>query len=62
MSSRPDPRVLLRLLGLLAPYRWRLALAALALLAASGSVLLLGQGLRLVVDRGFMAADSAALG
>ncbi|WP_299231798.1 ABC transporter transmembrane domain-containing protein [uncultured Halomonas sp.] len=62
MSSRPDPRVLLRLLGLLAPYRWRLLLAALALLLASGSVLLLGQGLRLVIDRGFMDADSAALG
>ncbi|MDR5902756.1 ABC transporter transmembrane domain-containing protein [Halomonas icarae] len=62
MSSRPDPRILLRLLSLLAPYRGRLALAALALLMASGSVLLLGQGLRLVIDRGFMDADSAALG
>ena len=62
MPSRPDPRVLLRLLGLLAPYRYRLALAALALLVASGSVLLLGQGLRLVIDRGFMAADGDALG
>lgn len=61
MSSRPDPRVLLRLLNLLAPYRWRLTLAALALLMASGSVLLLGQGLRLVIDRGFMDADIAAL-
>ena len=39
-----------------------LALAALALLVASGSVLLLGQGLRLVIDRGFMAADGDALG
>ena len=62
MESRSNPRVLLRLVALLAPYRRRLTLAALALLVASGSVLLLGQGLRLVIDQGFMAADSAALG
>lgn len=61
-GSRTNPRVLLRLLSLLAPYRLRLALAAVALLLASGSVLLLGQGLRLVVDQGFMDADRAALG
>lgn len=61
MESRSNPRVLLRLVGLLAPYRWRLTLAALALLLASGSVLLLGQGLRLMIDQGFMAADSNAL-
>ena len=61
MESRSNPRVLLRLVGLLAPYRWRLTLAALALLLASGSVLLLGQGLRLMIDQGFMAADSAVL-
>ncbi|PXX99429.1 ABC transporter transmembrane domain-containing protein [Halomonas sp. LBP4] len=61
MSSPPDPRVLLRLLGLLRPYRWRLALAGLALLAAASSVLLLGQGLRLVIDQGFLAEDRARL-
>ncbi|MCO7248029.1 ABC transporter transmembrane domain-containing protein [Halomonas sp. Mc5H-6] len=61
MNQRPDPRVLLRLLGLLRPYRLRLALAGLALLLASGSVLLLGNGLRLVIDRGFLAADEQAL-
>ena len=61
MESRSNPRVLLRLVGLLAPYCWRLTLAALALLLASGSVLLLGQGLRLMIDQGFMAADSNAL-
>ncbi|MEQ5801904.1 ABC transporter transmembrane domain-containing protein [Halomonas sp. H10-9-1] len=61
MTERPDPRVLLRLLSLLAPYRWRLALAALALLLASGSVLLLGQGLRLVIDQGFLAEDARQL-
>lgn len=61
MSQYPNRRVLLRLLGLLRPYRLRLALAGLALLLASGSVLLLGNGLRLVIDNGFMAADSGAL-
>ncbi|MGO2240318.1 MAG: ABC transporter transmembrane domain-containing protein [Halomonas sp.] len=61
MSQRPNPRVLIRLLGLLRPYRLRLALAGLALLLASGSVLLLGNGLRLVIDRGFLAADEQAL-
>tara|TARA_R110002049_G_scaffold38457_1_gene119454 strand:- start:2828 stop:4594 length:1767 start_codon:yes stop_codon:yes gene_type:complete len=61
MNQRPNPRVLLRLLGLLRPYRLRLALAGLALLLASGSVLLLGNGLRLVIDRGFLAADEQAL-
>jgi ATP-binding cassette subfamily B protein len=61
MNQRPDPRVLLRLLGLLRPYRGRLVLAGLALLLASGSVLLLGNGLRLVIDRGFLAANQQAL-
>ncbi|MDP3534710.1 MAG: ABC transporter transmembrane domain-containing protein [Halomonas sp.] len=61
MSQYPNRRVLLRLLGLLGPYRLRLALAGMALLFASGSVLLLGNGLRLVIDNGFMAADSRAL-
>ncbi|WP_339935648.1 ABC transporter transmembrane domain-containing protein [Vreelandella glaciei] len=61
MNQRPNPRVLLRLLGLLRPYRVRLVLAGLALLLASGSVLLLGNGLRLVIDRGFLASDQQAL-
>jgi ATP-binding cassette, subfamily B, bacterial len=61
MTPHPDPRVLLRLLDLLRPYRWRLAVAALALLVASGSVLLLGQGLRLVIDQGFLAEDRTRL-
>lgn len=61
MSQRPQPRILLRLLGFLRPYRLRLALAASALLVASCSVLLLGNGLRLVIDQGFLAADAQAL-
>ena len=61
MNQRPSHRVLLRLLGLLRPYRWRLVLAGLALLLASGSVLALGNGLRLVIDNGFLAEDAQAL-
>ncbi|WP_459871457.1 ABC transporter transmembrane domain-containing protein [Halomonas shantousis] len=60
-EPRRNPRVLLRLLSMLRPYRLRLFSASMALLAASGSVLLLGQGLRLVIDRGFMASDAASL-
>ncbi|MGY4876861.1 ABC transporter transmembrane domain-containing protein [Vreelandella aquamarina] len=61
MNQRPNHRVLFRLIGLLRPYRWRLVLAGLALLLASGSVLALGNGLRLVIDNGFLAEDSQAL-
>ncbi|MBB3232721.1 ABC transporter transmembrane domain-containing protein [Halomonas stenophila] len=61
MGPRSDPRVLLRLLGLLRPYRARLLLAGLALLVAAGCVLLLGQGLRLVIDQGFLARDARQL-
>ncbi|MCL7929062.1 ABC transporter transmembrane domain-containing protein [Halomonas llamarensis] len=61
MNQRPNHHVLLRLLELLRPYRLRLALAGLALLLASGSVLALGNRLRLVIDNGFLAEDSQAL-
>jgi len=61
MTSRPHPRILLRLLSLLSPYRIRLILAAVALLVASGSVLLVGQGLKMVIDQGFIAEDAARL-
>ncbi|CAM4189877.1 ABC transporter transmembrane domain-containing protein [Vreelandella rituensis] len=61
MSTRPNPRILLRLLGLLRPYHWRLVLAGVALLVAASSVLVLGQGLRLVIDQGFLADDRSRL-
>ncbi len=61
MSHSSRPRVLLRLLHFLRPYRLRVALAGGALLVASGSVLLLGHGLRRVIDQGFLAADAHAL-
>ena len=52
---------MLRLAGFLAPYRWRVAAALVALLVAAGSVLALGQGLRYVVDRGFGGGEAHLL-
>ncbi|MCC5859968.1 MAG: ATP-binding cassette domain-containing protein [Ectothiorhodospiraceae bacterium] len=43
------------------PYRWRVLAAMAALLIAAGGVLAVGQGLRLVVDQGFLSEDAAAL-
>jgi ATP-binding cassette, subfamily B, bacterial len=52
---------MLRLAGFLAPYRWRVAAALVALLVAAGSVLALGQGLKLVVDNGFGSGEPRLL-
>lgn len=49
------------ILRYLAPYRWRVAAAALALAVAAASVLAIGQGLRLIVDRGFLAGNPERL-
>ena len=43
------------------PYRWRIALAAGALLVAAACVLALGRGLQYVVDRGFGSGDPRLL-
>jgi ATP-binding cassette subfamily B protein len=64
MTDRPkgtDLRILQRILGFLMPYRVRVAAAMLALLTTTGTTLALGQGLRLLVDRGFAAGDAEAL-
>jgi ATP-binding cassette subfamily B protein len=49
------------LTGFLRPYRLRLAGAALALVLSSAMVLLLGQGLRHIVDQGLQAGDASLL-
>ena len=46
-----------QLVVFLAPYKLRLFFAAVALVLAAGGMLLLGQGLRLVVDKGFASSD-----
>jgi ATP-binding cassette subfamily B protein len=48
---------LLRLARFVKPYRARIAIALIALLVAAGCVLALGQGMRHVIDSGFMKAD-----
>jgi len=50
-----------RLVPYLLPYRGQIALAAVALVVAAGTVLALGQGVRALVDRGFGAGDAALL-
>jgi ATP-binding cassette subfamily B protein len=56
-----DIRQLARILGFLAPYRRQVAIAMAALVVAAGCVLVLGQGLRRVIDGGFASGDAALL-
>src|SRR5690349_11172848 len=44
-----------------APYRLRMIGAAVALVVAAGCFLVIGQGLKHVIDMGFARGDSAAL-
>ncbi|MBM3486479.1 MAG: ATP-binding cassette domain-containing protein [Alphaproteobacteria bacterium] len=61
----PPPRRDLRLLGALLPYlrpHWlRIAGAAVALVFAAGAVLVIGLGLRTLIDDGFRAGNAAML-
>jgi ATP-binding cassette, subfamily B, bacterial len=57
----PIRRTLARLGSFLSPYRARFAMAGVALLIAAGCALAMGQGLKIVVDRGFAAGDGAEL-
>jgi ATP-binding cassette subfamily B protein len=54
-------RTLRRLGSFLGPYRRRFAFAGIALLVAAGCTLAVGQGLKLVIDRGFTAGNGAEL-
>ncbi|MEP6679266.1 MAG: ABC transporter transmembrane domain-containing protein [Betaproteobacteria bacterium] len=54
-------RTVARVLRFLRPYRRQILYAGIALLFAAGAVLALGQGLKLVVDRGFAAGNPAEL-
>ncbi|MDB5863388.1 MAG: transporter [Betaproteobacteria bacterium] len=58
---RGDVSQLLRLARFLTPYRGRVAVALVALVIAASCVLALGQGMRHVVDAGFMKADPQLL-
>jgi ATP-binding cassette subfamily B protein len=52
---------LFALLRFLLPHKWRLVLALLALAVAASTVLLIGQGLKHVIDQGFSAQNAATL-
>ena len=58
---RRDLKPLRRLLPYLAPYRWRIAGAVLSLSVAAFSMLAMGQGLRLLIDKGFGAGRPESL-
>jgi len=63
-SARPKSRdigELRRILRFLSPYKLAIAGAMLALTVAAGTVLGLGVGLRMLVDKGFAAGDGALL-
>lgn len=59
--ANKDIRQLARILGFLAPYRRQVAIAMVALVVAAACVLVLGQGLRRVIDGGFASGDAALL-
>jgi ATP-binding cassette, subfamily B, bacterial len=52
-ARQRDLRVLRPLLGYLRPYRLAIFGALIALIIAAGTVMTMGQGLRLLIDRGF---------
>ena len=56
-----DMRKLIVLLRFLLPYKVRFACAMLALLVAAGTVLMIGQGLKHVIDEGFSAGNASTL-
>jgi len=57
-TPRVDPRALRTILGFLRPYTGRAAIAGVALVVTAGAWLVMGQGLRALIDKGF--ADGAA--
>ncbi|MEH6639117.1 MAG: ABC transporter transmembrane domain-containing protein [Porticoccaceae bacterium] len=50
-----------QLFRFIAPYRWRWMGAGVALLITAGITLTIGQGVRMVIDEGFVAGSSAQL-
>ncbi|MEH6388084.1 ABC transporter transmembrane domain-containing protein [Pseudomonas profundi] len=61
MSSSNQHETLGFALRCIAPYRWRVAGALLALVFTAGITLSLGQGLRLMVDQGFVTGSPELL-
>ncbi len=60
-SPKKDIRQFARIAGFLRPYRKQIAAASVALVIASGSILALGQGLKIVIDHGLSAGSTVLL-
>jgi ATP-binding cassette, subfamily B, bacterial len=60
-KRRADVRKLFKLLRFIAPYKWRFVIAMVALGVAASTVLVIGQGLKHVIDQGFSAQNAATL-
>ncbi|ALG72069.1 ABC transporter [Azospirillum thiophilum] len=60
-ARRRDLGPLRRLIPFLLPYRWHILGAMLALTVAAGTVLGLGQGMRVLIDQGFAGGDTSLL-
>jgi len=60
-TRRRDLGPLRRLVPFLLPYKWRILGAMLALTVAAGTVLGLGQGMRVLIDQGFAGGDTSLL-
>jgi ATP-binding cassette subfamily B protein len=54
-------RTVARVAGFIRPYRRQVLAAAVALVVAAAAVLMFGQGLKFVIDRGFAASNAAEL-
>ncbi len=60
-ADKPRLGVLVAMWRFVRPYRWQMAAATVALVITAMATLSIGQGLRLLVDRGFGDAGGAAL-
>nr|WP_222527963.1 ABC transporter transmembrane domain-containing protein [Azospirillum sp. 412522] len=60
-ARRRDLGPLRRLVPFLLPYRWRILGAMVALTVAAGTVLGMGQGMRVLIDQGFAGGDTSLL-
>ncbi len=60
-NGKRDLKPLRQVLPFLKPYGWQIVGALTALAVAAGTVLAIGGGLRMVVDRGFVTANPAML-
>ncbi|WP_218943445.1 ABC transporter transmembrane domain-containing protein [Exilibacterium tricleocarpae] len=60
-TSKRDLSVLLQLAQFLTPYKGTLAAAAAALIFTAGVTLAIGQGVRILIDRGFAAGSATEL-